>query len=734
MGLQGLRLPSTTFLPLKGSQGPAGAMADGRPQSLFFLTLPQPCGGSDTAAECQREARSVAAGLAPRLPSPPRLRSRVAPGSPGLPPCAFRPLLYLPGAFRQRQAQSGPWPPALKAKRQGPPGQASRADSEAGTGRQTPGSAANPARTGPPDAAPERPPRGGNTWELLLLHQDILTAPGPGIANQIWVVMAISFYKAGKLNACIEKYGAKAESAQRVTPEILQSCLSYSLTVRLAPTWNKAGHLLVQGKDFLSQAGKQNAVVLDISVTETHTCLSVEVYTVRLPPPELSDFGISQRVIKDFETNTNAVIEGHSILNKWCYVLPSMKMGQILSVFHTIPPDCPFHSFHDFQMHWDQLYGYKLPEDSRSSEVYCSIYFKMIGERTFTYPLSCVRSQPVQFFPRVDLEGVLKRFLSDLKLTLPHICGFPVRMTARPRYHTHELARPPAQENKARLPNLTTKGLFPPSRTQAPPTPAQAPPTRPAWAQTLPRGWAEAGRQVALSAGQQSPRVSWPPPAQPGSAQSRKRPLSSQAREHLEVEVPSRGNTPLQDTQSGSQSTVGPKFVPVFKNGLSSKRIFESGHQKRKSHVMKEPKLFSLHSSVSQCDKLKFDPTTKNKSNHNMQTSAGHLSRPSRSLPEKNAKSCESMAKHHPSNGKLSSGSKLLSSGSALPVSNADSGAMGSAAGSQVRASTRSKPKNSRVVPKAAVVRKKEMPTREESPDECAAPRFSRDQRRAWFP
>ncbi|XP_054549964.1 uncharacterized protein C18orf63 homolog [Talpa occidentalis] len=515
--------------------------------------------------------------------------------------------------------------------------------------------------------------------QLLFLHQDILTSPVPGVVNQIWVVMAVPFYKAGKLNVYIEKYGAKMEAAQRVLPVILQNCLSYSLMARLAPAWNKTGHLLVQGREFLSQAGKQNAVVLDINVTETHICLSIEVYTIRLPPPELSDFGISQRVIKDFETNTDAVIEGHSILSNWCYILPSMKMGQVLSVLHTMPPDCPFHSFDDFRMHWDTLYGYKLPEDCRNSKVYCSIYFKMIGGRTFTYPLSCIRSQPVQFFPRVDLEGVLKSFLSDLKSKLPHICGFPIKMTAEPCYHTRELTKPSAQESKVKPPNLTTKRMFPPSRTLAPST-------RPASAPSLPQGWVAEDRQVAPPASQPSPGVSSTPAAQPGSAQSRKKALPNQAQVPLEVPVPSGGKTRVQDTNSSSQSNVAPKFIPVFKNCLSgsNKSVLHPGHQKRKSYVVAEPKLFSLNTSVIQGDKAKLGPTIKKKSNRNMQISAGDLSKPSGSLPERNAQSHENVTKYPPSSGKLSTGSKLLSNSSVFQVANKDLGVMTNAADSQI--------------------------------------------------
>ncbi|XP_075777179.1 uncharacterized protein C18orf63 homolog isoform X4 [Pelodiscus sinensis] len=188
--------------------------------------------------------------------------------------------------------------------------------------------------------------------QLLFLHQDILSSPVPGTLNQISVVMTISFYKTGKCQAYIEKHGATIEAPERVGPAILQSCLCYTLITRLAPSWNKAGHLLVQGNNFLSHVGRQNAVVMDLNVSETQLCISVEACTIRLPPPKLEDFDISANTLEIFNNNKNTVIQRHSILSNWCYVLPSMKMGQIISISHIIPPESPFHSFKDFQMHW----------------------------------------------------------------------------------------------------------------------------------------------------------------------------------------------------------------------------------------------------------------------------------------------------------------------------------------------------------------------------------------------
>ncbi|XP_074733333.1 uncharacterized protein C18orf63 homolog isoform X2 [Strix uralensis] len=303
--------------------------------------------------------------------------------------------------------------------------------------------------------------------QLLFLHQDILSAPVIGTLNQISVVMAIPFYKSGICQAYVEKQGATLEAPQAVSPAILQTCLSYTLTARLAPVWNKAGHLLVQGKDFLSCSGRQNAVVLDLNVSERQLCISVEACSIRLPPPELGDFDISANTLKLFDSNENTVIHHHSILSNWCYVLPSMKMGQIVNISHIIPPESPFRSYEEFQMHWKNLYGYILPEDLKETKIYFSVYFKPIGERFFTYPLSCIRSQPVQYFPRTDSESVLNSFLSDMKRNLSHICGFPVKMASKALYATQELSR--ALEIKSKHMKLAGEMVCVVSLTQAPP-------------------------------------------------------------------------------------------------------------------------------------------------------------------------------------------------------------------------------------------------------------------------
>ncbi|TDG97550.1 hypothetical protein EPR50_G00227780 [Perca flavescens] len=101
-----------------------------------------------------------------------------------------------------------------------------------------------------------------------------------------------------------------------------------------------------------------------------------------------------------------------------------MKKGQIISITRQLPRDGPFRTYRDLQNHWNRLYGYRLPELAEEQAVYCSVYFKL----------------PVQRCPRVDLQGALGPFLSHVRDRLQSVCGFPARLTGKPRYPTASLS------------------------------------------------------------------------------------------------------------------------------------------------------------------------------------------------------------------------------------------------------------------------------------------------------
>uniref|UniRef100_A0A8P4GMM1 Si:ch211-152c8.2 n=2 Tax=Dicentrarchus labrax TaxID=13489 RepID=A0A8P4GMM1_DICLA len=273
--------------------------------------------------------------------------------------------------------------------------------------------------------------------ELVLLYSDILASPALDSFTEITVVTAIPFFHKGILQVFGQRRGLQLGSPQCVLPGILQCCLSYSLITRLAPSWNKAGLYLITGRDFLTERGRLNAVSMELSTSEGQLCISIDASTVRLPPTTLEDFDLPPLVLRRFCSDPDSVLDptstGRAI---WCYVLPSMKRGQIITISRQLPRDGPFKTYRDLQNHWNRLYGYRLPELAEEEVVYCSVYFRLVGERLFTYPLSCIRLQPLQRCPRDDLQGALGSFLSDLRDRLQSVCGLPARLTGKPRYST----------------------------------------------------------------------------------------------------------------------------------------------------------------------------------------------------------------------------------------------------------------------------------------------------------
>ncbi|XP_063779445.1 uncharacterized protein C18orf63 homolog isoform X4 [Pseudophryne corroboree] len=127
---------------------------------------------------------------------------------------------------------------------------------------------------------------------LLYLYDHIKASPVPDQLNQILVIMPISFYKTGKIQSVAEKYGANEK---------------------------------------ISWQNQESRLQL------------------------VSDFNITTGPLESFVNRRSSVILSHSICSNWCYILPSMKMGQIINISHDIPLESPFKSYKDFQNHWNML-------------------------------------------------------------------------------------------------------------------------------------------------------------------------------------------------------------------------------------------------------------------------------------------------------------------------------------------------------------------------------------------
>ncbi|CAK6982371.1 uncharacterized protein C18orf63-like [Scomber scombrus] len=397
--------------------------------------------------------------------------------------------------------------------------------------------------------------------ELVLLYSDILASPALDSFNEITAVMAIQFFQKGFVQTFGQRRSLQLGSPQCVFPGVLQCCVSYSLITRLTPSWNKAGLYLVSGKDFLTESRRLNAVSIELSTSEGQLCISIEANTVRLPPTTLEDFGLPPLVLRRFCSDPDFVLDPSSIGGAvWCHILPSMKKGQIITISHQLPKNGPFRTYRDLQNHWNSMYGYRLPELAEEEVLYCGIYFRLVGERLFTYPLSCVRLQPVQRLPRVDLQGALGSFLSDITGRLQSVCGFPARLTSKPSYHTTSLnTAASVQVSCGEQLNLTSSSSTRPVLTQLPPPPPPPRPARPSF-----------GSQ---------PAASWTPLSQQAQGHPAFQPASSLTSSSSFLSA----FQPASSLTSSSFSSVlpplpppvkpSPKLVPIFKNKHPSRHV-----------------------------------------------------------------------------------------------------------------------------------------------------------------
>ncbi|XP_076617782.1 uncharacterized protein C18orf63 homolog [Chaetodon auriga] len=333
--------------------------------------------------------------------------------------------------------------------------------------------------------------------ELILLYSDVLASPALDSFAEITVVMAVQFFQRGVLQLFGRRRSLQLGSPQCVFPGVLQCCLSFSLITRLSPSWNKAGLFLISGKDFLSERGRLSAASVELSTSQGQLCISIQANAVTLPPTTLQDFDLPPLVLSRFCSDPDSVLDLASTGGAvWCHVLPSMKKGQIISISRRLPRDGPFRTYRDLQNHWNCLYGYRLPELAEEEVVYCSVYFRLVGERLFTYPLSCVRLQPVQRRPRADLQGALSSFLSDIRERLQSVCGFPARLTSKPCYHTAGLNTAAQVLSGEQVDQTTSSSSIRPVLTQLPaPPPPPHRPTKPPASRSQPPAWAPPSQQ-----------------------------------------------------------------------------------------------------------------------------------------------------------------------------------------------------------------------------------------------
>ncbi|XP_043961006.1 uncharacterized protein C18orf63-like isoform X2 [Gambusia affinis] len=401
--------------------------------------------------------------------------------------------------------------------------------------------------------------------ELLLLYSDILACPALDSITDVTAVMSVHFLQRGVLQAFAIRNRLQLDGPHTVFPGDLQCCLSYSLISRLAPSWNKAGLYLISGADFLTRRGTLSAVSLEMNTSGGRLSLSIEASAVRTPPPTLDELGLPAPVLQRFCSDPDFILDPSSTGGAvWCHVLPSMKKGQIISISRQLPRDGPFRTYGDLQNHWNRLYGYQLP-DLQGGGVYCSVYFRPVGEKVFTYPLSCIRLQPVQRCPRGDLQGALARFLADSRERLQSVCGFPTRLTSKPSYPTAGLTTAASmQVLSSDQINLTTRPVL----SQPAPSSRAAPPA-----------WVPLSQQGGALPGSRSGNSLWHRPedrstsAHPSSSQNQHQSDHSRFVSSFFQHFQPASSLPPLPQPSPVPVNPPPKLVPIFRNNDPTRRL-----------------------------------------------------------------------------------------------------------------------------------------------------------------
>ena len=101
---------------------------------------------------------------------------------------------------------------------------------------------------------------------------------------------------------------------------------------------------------------------------------------------------------------------------------------------------------------------YKVPNSSFVAQV--NLLEASLTSILSSYPLSCIRLQPVQRCSRLDLQGALGSFLSDVRGSLQSVCGFPAHLTSKPRYHTVSLNTATSVQVRLHICPTDSKHLF----------------------------------------------------------------------------------------------------------------------------------------------------------------------------------------------------------------------------------------------------------------------------------
>ncbi|XP_068621470.1 uncharacterized protein C18orf63-like [Battus philenor] len=240
---------------------------------------------------------------------------------------------------------------------------------------------------------------------VIFSNSSILACPDKKEIKQIHVIINNISDDYDKLNSLFMKFSLIQQGDMReVSPEKYLMCFQYTMTARLAPTWNTLGYdYLINNRNFLSATGPQNGIKYNLSVCDTFTVMELKPVNIILIQPD------------------DKCKPGESVR-----VLPSLNKAIIEKYFENLPKSGCFKCYKDLRRHWKNIHGYRLSEEEPT---YYTVRFWR-GE-PLTYPRTCLTTNfPITTPMPKSAQGLLiARFLGDVRNKMSHFLGISFIIT-----------------------------------------------------------------------------------------------------------------------------------------------------------------------------------------------------------------------------------------------------------------------------------------------------------------
>ena len=259
---------------------------------------------------------------------------------------------------------------------------------------------------------------------LLFSEPELLGFPLKPADKSFVVCISKKSFSTKRIQNRLEKKKLKIERIKQASPETFLNCLCFTIFARFSPQYNCVGDYFVDGENFLWSESRLFAFTAEFSIIPNKVNIILKTYRISLPVLQLDQLNIANNRLVVYQNNKLIdYISQEHIGNRWCYVLPSLKKGCIVSIHKRFPTNNCFANYQALKLFWKNVHGYKLPE-SEKSIFFVNLSFGF-SKNSFLYPSCCIRFHEPIIFQRVNFP-VIENFCNLLREQFSSICDLKV--------------------------------------------------------------------------------------------------------------------------------------------------------------------------------------------------------------------------------------------------------------------------------------------------------------------